>query len=254
MPILGVNAERAAIVLGFGLTVLSLILTQFYAEPIQHQRSDVREKLAAARTSAKILSAANAMDNIFGQLGSLVFTLDSRQQPDENSADVVRTLQRRAMDWRHDGVRTYLAQLGVAGEVDYLSASKTYEALVADELRLGTIVAYQKANDFEADLSLRAVKDTGVAAMSAISLHSKFLALEADVQSRKLVLMLVTLVGSTFILVATLIAMSEKPAPAVPAGIDGADLTSTILAFEAALSDIRSRIIRAGEPPGARET
>lgn len=244
MSAFSMNAERAAIVFGFGLTVLGLLMTQFYLEPAQRQRSEIQERLAVARAKATVLSAANAMDNIFGQLGSLVFTLNSNEQPDQNSSEVVRTLQRRALDWRHDGVRTYIAQLGAAGEIDYPTASSTYERLVDDEMRLGTMAAYRKANTFEADLSFKAVQDGGVAAMDAIELHSKLLAFDGVVQARKLGLLIVTLIGSTFILLATLIATSAKPeVSTTPIVIDdNADLSSTIRVLKVALGDISQRI------------
>lgn len=253
MPLLGMNAERTAIFLGFGITVLGLLLTQFYVEPAQKDRSDIQERLSASRAKAKILSSANATNNIFGQLGSMVFTLNSHDQPNEAGVEAVQTLQLRAIDWRHDGVRTYIAQLGVAGEVDYKPTAAAYERLVDDEIQLGTDVAYRKANEFEADLSMKAVTDTGNAAMDAIRLHSAFFNIDAIVQYRKLILMIVTVLGSAFILVATLIAMSPKPArKAAPAAPEGVDIASAISALEAALAEIHIRVAEAqgaAKPP-----
>jgi hypothetical protein len=242
MPMPTVHAERVAIVFGFGLTIIGLFLTQFYLEPVLRQRSDLQQALGGARTKATILAAANAMDNIFGQLGSLVFTLNSNDITDETSATVVRTLQLRALDWRHDGVRTYIAQLGIAGDVDYHATASAYEALVADEKRLGTIAAYRKANSFEADLTSKALKDGGAAAMSAIRLHSDIEAADGIVQQRQLILLIVTLVGSTCIVWATLMATSVKPHESNPPVIGSdTDLAPIIVGLKAALADIRSR-------------
>lgn len=230
------NAERFAIVVGFGLTICGLLGAQFYLEPAQQQRSDIQEQLGAARSKAQILRAANALDNIFGQLGAMIFTLNGNDQPDQASADAVHTLQKRALDWRHDGVRTYLAQLGIAGEIDFKPVSAAYEALVDDERRQGSFEAYTKVNQFEADLAMASVTNSGTAAMQAIQLHSKILSAEAEVWYRSIVLLVITLSGSTLVLIATLLADRQAPPRPRP---DSAEPISPISDIEATIAALR---------------
>jgi hypothetical protein len=124
---------------------------------------------------------------------------------------------RRTLDHRHDGVRAYLAALGVAGAIDYLAESSRYRALVAAEHANFNIDTYRAANAFEGDLATRMVKAQGDAAMRAITLQRDREAkrVASDRGSR---LLAVTMLGSALVFFATIAGAGPKPPTPGPVG------------------------------------
>lgn len=214
------NAERLSILLGFTLTLLSLLGAQFYLGPAQVQLTAIADNLAATRTQVQILATAQALDNAYGQLGSMVFTLNANESGDENRADIIAALQRRAIERRHEGVRNYLAQLGLAGAIDFLAMSSLYDQLVTAEQRDFSLATYQAANEFERELSMAIVNKMGQKAIGAIRLHSDWVHAANDVKVRSAILLAMSTAGLVLLFFATLWAERD----AAPSGTPGDQL------------------------------
>jgi hypothetical protein len=125
---------------------------------------------------------------------------------------------RRTLDHRHDGVRAYLAALGVAGAIDYLPESSRYRALVAAEHANFNIDTYRAANAFEGDLATRMVKAQGDAAMRATTLQRDRREAKRIASERGSKLLAVMMLGSALVFFATIAGAGPKPPTPGPIG------------------------------------
>jgi len=142
-------------------------------------------------------------------MGSLVFGVSLPSDAPDDVAATIHDIRTRALIRRHDGVRGYLALLGVAGVIDYPAEKSRYEALVNAERVNLTLDTYRAANSFESDLSLAMGKAQGEAAMKAITLQHDRMRAKTVVAGRRLALLSVTLLGSTILFFATMAGASK---------------------------------------------
>ena len=181
-----------------------------WLDPAEGKENEAsREALAEAARSRAIL-AANASDELAMHMGSLVFGVSAPPGASDDVAAALHDIRTRALMRRHDGVRGYLALLGVAGAIDYPAEKARYEALVEAERAHLTLETYRAANAFEGDLSMAMVKAQGGAAMKAITLQRDRMTAKAVVAGRKQALLGLSLMGSTILFFATM-AGATKP-------------------------------------------
>jgi hypothetical protein len=150
------NAAVAA--LGFVLSLIGALGSAFYLEPAQKSEDAASQQIALEGAQAQMLRAATAYDDLAGHLGSLLFTVSLAPGVSDDERAAIGDLMRRAMDHRHDGVRAYLAALGVVGAIDYQAESSRYGSLVAAEKANFNIDTYRAANAFEGDLATHMVE------------------------------------------------------------------------------------------------
>ncbi len=155
------SRNAAIAVLGFILSLIGARGSAFYLEPAQKSEEAAARRIALEAAQAQMLRAANSYDNLAEHLGGLMFTVSLPPDASDEQHAAIGDLMRRALDHRHDGVRTYLAALAVAGAIDYPAESSRYGALVAAEEANFNINTYQAANAFEGDLAMRMVKAQG---------------------------------------------------------------------------------------------
>jgi hypothetical protein len=188
----------------------------FWLDPAQNEEDRAaRDSLAEAARSRAIL-AADALDELAMHTHSLVFGVSLPPDAPDEVAATIHDIRTRALERRHDGVRSYLALLGVASAIDYPTEKARYEALVAAERANLTMETYRAANAFEGDLSMAMGKAQGAAAMKAITLQRDRMKAKAVVAERRHALLGVTLTGSTILFVATMAGASkavEAPTP-----------------------------------------
>jgi hypothetical protein len=158
-----------------------------------------------------MLRAATSYDDIAGHLGGLLFTVSLPPDVNDDQRAAIGDLMRRAMDYRHDGVRAYLAALAVAGAIDYPAESSRYAALVAAEHANFNIDTYRAANAFEGDLATRMIKAQGDAAMKAITLDRDRREAKRVGSERGFKLLGITMLGSTLVFLATIAGAGPKP-------------------------------------------
>lgn len=207
------SRTAATALFGFALNLAGALGAALWLDPAQEKASGAaRDALAEAARSQAIL-AANAADELAMHMGSLVFGVSLPKDAPEDAAARIGDIRMRALARRHDGVRSYLALLGVAGVIDYPTEKARYETLVAAERANLTLDTYRAANAFEGDLAMAMVKAQGAAAMKAITLQGDRRKAEATVAGRKLALLGVSLSGSTILFCAAM-AGAWKPAEA----------------------------------------
>ncbi len=254
----GWSAQKLAILTGFVLTLLSTAGSALYLEPAEQNRARLDAEITAAETKARLLRSALSAVDSFVQFGGLVYAVkvDAEKQPEASEA--IGELKLRALTQRRDGIRNYIAQLAFAGEVDFKTTMARYEALVEAESRDFTLENYRATNSFEGDLSMQAVKDQGTAAMEAINKQYARATAQQAYERRSLVILLVTVAGSTLILAATLMATKEelaKPTTLPPGSANGRDSTAARL-IRLAIAQAQGRIAmeRAGSRGGTLES
>jgi hypothetical protein len=212
------SRSAALAALGFVLSLIGALGSAFYLEPAQRSESDASQQIALQSARARMLRAATSYDDIAGHLGGLLFTVSLPSDVSDDQRAAIGDLMRRAMDHRHDGVRAYLAALGVAGAIDYPAESSRYGALVAAEHANFNIDTYRAANAFEGDLATRMVKAQGDAAMRAITLQRDRREAKRVASDRGSRLLAVTMLGSTLVFFATIAGAGPKPPTPGPVG------------------------------------
>jgi len=229
------SANVAIVLLGFFLNIAGAIGGPVYLAPAQRAHEALSLEIALQTTRAKMIRAATAFDELAEHLGSLVFSISVDPEAPQTVGETLYELRRRALDRRHDRVRSYIAELAVAGAVDFRTASQQYEALVEAERANFNIDTYRAANAFEVDLGTRMVTEQGDAAMRAITLQDDRTKARQVVADRGMALFLIATLGSTLVFFATMAAAST-PAP------DGAERTPGAIGLLAdALTQIRAR-------------
>jgi hypothetical protein len=205
------SRSAALAALGFVLSLIGALGSAFYLEPAQRSENDASQQIALQSARARMLRAATSYDDIAGHLGGLLFTVSLPPDVNDDQRAAIGDLMRRAMDHRHDGVRAYLAALGVAGAIDYPAESSRYGALVAAEHANFNIDTYRAANAFEGDLATRMVKAQGDAAMRAITLQRDRREAKRVASDRGSRLLAVTMLGSALVFFATIAGAGPKP-------------------------------------------
>ena len=109
------SRNTAVAALGFLLSLIGALGSAFYLEPAQSTEDAASQEIVLKSAQAQMLRAATAYDDIAGHLGSLLFSVSLPRDASDDERAAIGDLMRRALDHRHDGVRTYLAALAVAG-------------------------------------------------------------------------------------------------------------------------------------------
>jgi hypothetical protein len=197
---------------GFALNLVGLIGSALYLEPARSAENSASLDALQQAARSRMMLAADGFDELAMHMGGLVFGVGLPPDAPDAMRDTLHDIHMREIGHRHDGVRGYIAQLGVAGALDFPTASRDYEALVAAEQANFNFDTYQAANKFEGDLSTAMVKTQGEAAMKAITLQGDRTRAKQIANSRELALLAISLTGSTILFLATM-AGAAKPAP-----------------------------------------
>jgi hypothetical protein len=133
----------------------------FRLDPAQDEENRAARDALAEAARSRALLAADASDQLAMHMRGLVFGVSLPADASDDVAATVHDIRTRALARRHDGVRAYLAMLGVAGVIDYPAEKARYEALVEAERANLTLDTYRATNAFEGDLSLAMGKVQG---------------------------------------------------------------------------------------------
>ena len=205
--------SAAAALFGFALNIVAAIASTFYLDPAQEAADAAGRGAVSAAARSRMILGANALDNMAMHTHSLLFGVSLPPNPPDAMVETLHDLHLRSLDRRHDGVRGYLAELGVAGAIDYPAMLAEYEKLVAAEHASLTLETYRAANAFEANLAMAMVKAQGDAAMKAITLRGDRAKAATVVAQRKQTLLAFSLAGSTIVFLAAMAGSSKTPVP-----------------------------------------
>ena len=132
------SRSAAVAALGFVLSIAGALGSAFYLEPAQKSEDIASQQIALEAARARVLRAANSYDNVAEHLCGLLFTFSLPRGASDDERAAIGDLMIRGLDHRHDGVRSYLAALAVAGAIDYPAELSRYAALVAAEHEIST--------------------------------------------------------------------------------------------------------------------
>jgi hypothetical protein len=234
--------DTMAVLMGFALTLVSLVGGQIYLTPSLQAISGIDREIATRQARMRITRNALALDDFAKQLGGALFLVKPASPEGTDGAQTIHVLKNRALLQRHDGVRAAFASLGLAGEVDFTTVSGAYDALVDAELRDFTLETFQAANSFDAELTTKAVKDEGADRLRITALQRLRVPSRAEAAWRDLAMILASSLGGAFLLVATLKATVHAP-PTRAAPSDPQQAAIELLAD--ALSQTHARIAKA---------
>ncbi len=198
------NRSAVAGLAGFLLSLVSVVGATLWLDPAQQAESAATMRANAEASRSRMILDANAGDELAMHMGGLVFGVSVNADAPDDVKAAIQAIRVRALARRHDGVRGYLAELGVAGAIDYPREFARYEKLVAAENANLTLETYRAANAYEGDLAMAMVKAQGEAAMKAITLHGDRATAKAVVVERKLALLCLSLSGSTIVFLAAM--------------------------------------------------
>ena len=189
---------------GFALSLAGALGGTLYVEPAQQAVEAASLKIGLQSARSRVILAATADANSAETLGATLFSVSLGDNPPDRVRAAVGDLMKRALERRHEATRAYVAELAVAGAVDFPAVSKSYEALVGAERADFNLGTYRAVNAFEAELAARMVEAQGAAAMKAITLQRDLAEAKAVAARRKLTLTLVSLAGSTIVFLAAM--------------------------------------------------
>lgn len=211
-------ASRSARValFGFVLNLAGVLGAAFWLGPAEQAENDAARAAVQEDARSRAILAANAADEFAIHFGGTAFGITLPPDAPMEAVKALHDIRLRALMHERDGVRGYLALLGIAGAIDYPAQRARFEELVAAERANFTLETFQQANAFEGTLAMDMVKAQGAAAMKAITLRGDRTRAKAVARERRAILLAVSLAGSTILFLATMAgAGPRKPAPSV---------------------------------------
>ena len=120
--------SAAAALVGFTLNIVAAVGSTFYIDPAQEAEDAAGRGSVSEAARSRMILGANAFDDMAMHTHSLLFGVSLPANPPEEMVATLHDLHLRALERRHDGVRGYLAELGVAGAIDYPASSRNMKS------------------------------------------------------------------------------------------------------------------------------
>lgn len=203
--------KRLAILVGFLLTMLGGVGAYLYVQPAEHRSSSVDETIKALAVKIELIKNATAQYYMFEQQGSLIFAISAANTNPEARDDIGR-LRQLALLNRTFAVRQIIGQLAIAGQLNYRETSDGYQKLIDAARKDFTLPNFLAVKDFEAKYMTGAETQSGQLQMQRDALMQEMASDDRIVDDRKLVLLVLTSLGSAFLLAANLIATKDDGA------------------------------------------
>ena len=203
----------AAIVLGFVLSIAGTLATAFYLEPASRWRDAIDRKIAVLHVRAQLLETSQALSDATLQQGGLIYVIHAGAAPTREAVDAIGDLQIRALTSRHEGIRTYIAHLALAGVLDFATESVRYDALVAAEKAHFNAQTYMAANMFEAELGMKSVNDRAEVRSAILDLQAQRRAAASQYEDRSRIVVTMSAGGAFLIFISTLLSLQEGSPP-----------------------------------------
>lgn len=210
------SLKRSTILVGFVLTLLGSVGAATYVDPAERAAGGVEAQLRETVATIEILRNAEATYWTFQQQGDLVFALYAMNTK-ETARDLIGDLVKLALYDRADPIRTVIGQLALANELDYRKTWDAYAAVTDKALADLSFPTFMAVAAFEKGFIEKAEKKVGDLQMARLNLIAGKTVADRRVDQHKLVLLVLTTLGSTFLLAANLIATraeEDEPPPA----------------------------------------
>lgn len=210
------SPKRSAILIGFILTVLGSLGSQFYVEPVAAAASahDQLQKDLGAKIDA--IRVAKSQYILFQQQGALIQALYAAGLAAEGGAqrDVLGNLSQLSLLNQSSALRPMLGELALAHVIDYRVTSDRYNALIATARKSFGVASFAAVDEFEKSilaqgdaLTARLLQNYGAAGAAKS-------AADASAERRRLQLLALLTLGSAVLLAANLMSTRQERAAA----------------------------------------
>ena len=204
--------KRLTILVGFLLTMLGSVGAYLYVEPAQNRSGSADESIKELAAKIELIKNATAQYFMFEQQGSLIFAISAANTNPDAKDDISRLRQLSLLD-RTFAVRQIIGQLAIAGQLNYRETSDAYQKLIDTARHDFTLQNFMAVKGFEAKYMSGAEQQSGQLQIRRNDLIQEKAMEDRVVERRKLVLLVLTSLGSAFLLAANLIATKETGSP-----------------------------------------
>lgn len=205
------SAKRGAILIGFVLTIVGSAGSQFFLDPPQNLSSRLDQQAKDLSADIDTLKNAQAQYLMFQQQGALIYALNvsglSGQQG--NQKDIVGNLYQLSLIDRSGAMQTLIGQLAIAHLADFTIESKAYRALVDKARSDFSLPTYTAVDDFEKSVMAKTSAQMARLQTSLVGAMQTKSRADATADDRKLMLLVLVTLGSTFLLLANLLSTRE---------------------------------------------
>ena len=205
--------KRLAILVGFLLTMLGSVGAYLYVQPAEQRSSGVDETIKSLAVKIELIKNASAQYFMFEQQGSLIFAISAANTNPEARDDINRLRQIALLNSTF-AVRQIIGQLAIAGQLNYRETSDGYQKLIDAARQDFTLTNFLAVKNFEAKYINGAETQSGQLQLQRDALMQEKAADDRVVDDRKLVLLVLTSLGSAFLLAANLVATKDGDKPA----------------------------------------
>jgi hypothetical protein len=205
------SPKRGAILIGFVLTILGSAGSQFFLDPPQNLSLKLDQQAKDYAADIDTLKNAQAQYLMFQQQGALIYALNVSGMTSQqgNQRDIVGNLYQLSLIDRSSAMRTLIGQLAIAHLADFGAMSKSYGDLVDAARRDFSLGAYTAVEDFEKSVMTKASAQMATLQQGLVEATKAKAEADSLADQRKLVLLVLVTLGSTFLLLANLLSTKE---------------------------------------------
>jgi len=209
------TAQRLAILIGFVLTLLGSLGSEFYVSPVLSQSSQLDQVANQASADIETLKNAQAQYLMFQQQGALIFALNAggAASTSENQKTVTANLYALSLLDRSTAMRTMIGQLAIAGLTDYKADSEKYTVLIDAARSSFSLDTYKSVDDFEKETMAHSTAQMASLQQKLLTAEREKSVADGLADQRKLILLMAVTLGSTFLLAANLLTTRKKDKP-----------------------------------------
>jgi hypothetical protein len=250
------SAKRVAILIGFVLTILGSLGSHFYVDPIQSQSEGLDEQSKDAAAKIETLKNAQAQYILFQSQTSLIFALNVAgfgSAEGQERTNIVNLYQLSLLD-RSVAVRAMIRELVTAKVIDYPQTRSAYEVLISAARKDFSLASYTNLDDFEQSTMAQADTLMSLLQQNYLSLGRAKSETDRIVDQRRVTLLALITLGSTFLLAANLLSTRQEKSETKAAAAQGessdrlAEITTAAQLIEVALDHAKTLNARQGAP------
>ncbi len=205
------SLKRSTILVGFVLAMLGSVGAAVYVDPAQKIASEVEAQISESAAAIELLKNAQASYWLFQQQNLQIYALYDMNTKD-SARETVGNLVKLAIYDRADPIFVVIGQLALSNELNYVETVARYRAVIDKALNDLTFQNFVAINAFERDFIQKAEKKVADLQTLRLNLIGSKSVADQRVNQHKLVLLVLTTLGSTFLLAANLMATRSEAA------------------------------------------
>jgi hypothetical protein len=205
-------SKRLSIIVGGGLAIAGTAGQFFLVDSLASEANRLGERVSSNLAKVETLKNAQLQYFLAYQQGSMLFAMDPNGET--KNKQVLGNLYKLNLINRATPLRAMLGEMAIAGALNYRAAYDAYVAVNENARADFTWENYAALNDFERQVIDRALDQQHKLEEDALEADSQKSVVSSQVERRKFSLILISLLGSSLMLIANLVSTRTKPAPA----------------------------------------